>query len=247
MNSPLIPHPRVLVDAISLHLPPSPAISLHLPPQVRPLIVGEERTILFCAKKHVAHWITRELSADGIKAVEIHGDRTQGQREAALESFRTGKTSVLVATDVASRGIDVPDVAHVIQFDLPTTSAEFDSYVHRIGRTGRAGKSGRATSLFVPGDEPKIGNDAMWGPLANLLDENGQEVPSWFDEAKPKGAAPRPQRTADGAIIPEPPTESTRRTGASNNRRARRAAAAAAAGRAPNVGAPAPAAPPSEL
>ena len=202
-------------------------------------ILRKERTIVFCGKKHVAKWVSQQLGKDGTRAVEIHGDRSQGQREAALKAFKGGEVDVLVATDVASRGIDVPDVQHVIQFDLPTTDADFDAYVHRIGRTGRAGKSGRATSLFVPGDEPKIGNSDLWAPLARLLDENGQEVPQWFDEIRPRNAQPRKvvvqKREAAGLPAKEP---SQRRKGASNNRRARRAAAAAAAGRPPNAGPP---------
>lgn len=156
---------------------------------MRPLVVPGERTIIFAAKKHVAKWLCAELQKlDGTRAVEIHGDRSQGQRESALKQFREGDADVLVATDVASRGIDVPNVAHVIQFDLPHTETEFDAYVHRIGRTGRAGKSGRATSLFVPGDEPKVGNGAVWQPLAQILNENGQEFPRWFEECQPRGA-----------------------------------------------------------
>ena len=232
---------------------------------IRPLLTPGERTIVFCGKKHVAKWVAAQLSKhDGTRAVEIHGDRSQGQREAALNAFRSGRADVLVATDVASRGIDVPDVAHVIQYDLPTTAADFDAYVHRIGRTGRAGKAGRATSVFVPGDVPRVGNDALWVPLARLLDENEQEVPTWFDDVRPRSAAPRATAggvaaggggvAADGSRVAasggkargttglqqlqQKPAKSSRRRGASMNRRARRAAAAAAAGRPPNAGPP---------
>merc|ERR1719355_65685 len=82
---------------------------------------------------------------------DIHGDRNQSQREAALAAFKAGRCDVLCATDVAARGLDVTDVQHVVQFDLPQD--DFDTYVHRIGRTGRAGKTGRATAFFVPGYE----------------------------------------------------------------------------------------------
>ena len=139
---------------------------------------------------------------------------------------------MLVATDVLSRGIDVAEVGHVIQFDLPVSRDDMDNYVHRIGRTGRAGRKGRATSLFVPGDEPKVGNGPVWAELARLLDENEQEVPAWFDEVRPRGMAPR-EGAAQGNGSSKP---SGRRRGASDNRRARRAAAAAAAGRPPNAG-----------
>jgi len=207
---------------------------------LRPLLVPRERTIIFAAKKHVAKWLRTQLAADGTRAVEIHGDRSQGQREAALRQFQDGDADVLVATDVASRGLDVQDVQHVINFDLPTTEADFDAYVHRIGRTGRAGKSGRATSLFVPGDEPKVGNGMLWQPLALVLAENGQQLPPWFEECKPRTAQhPRAVNAATGRTAADGgQTVAGRRKGASANRRARRAAAAAAAGRNPNEGLP---------
>lgn len=81
---------------------------------------------------------------------ELHGDCSQGARTRALDAFTSGDVRILVATDVASRGLDLPHVGHVINFDLPIDSRDFDSYVHRIGRTARAGRSGRATSFYVP-------------------------------------------------------------------------------------------------
>lgn len=93
--------------------------------------------------------------------VEIHGDRSQSQREMALSDFRSGKAQVMVATDVAARGLDIPNVEHVINYDLPPSAEEFDSYVHRIGRTGRAGNTGLATSFLIPGFDPKNGNSCL--------------------------------------------------------------------------------------
>ena len=122
----------------------------------------------------------------------------------------------------------------MVQFDLPISRDEMDTYVHRIGRTGRAGRSGKATSLFVPGDEPKIGNGMIWTDLVALLEENQQPVPDWFEECRPSGVAPRPSARAEA----EADAVSLQRKGASENRRARRAAAAAAAGRPPNAGLP---------
>ena len=206
---------------------------------VRPLLVPRERTIIFAAKKHVAKWLRAQLAADGTRAVEIHGDRSQGQREAALRQFREGDADVLVATDVAARGLDVPDVQHVINFDLPTTQADFDAYVHRIGRTGRAGKSGRATSLFVPGNEPKVGNGMLWQPLALVLAENGQELPPWFEECRTcTSQHPRAMKAADETAADGRQDVAGRRKGSSANRRARRAAAAIAAGRNSNESLP---------
>ena len=93
------------------------------------------------------------------------------EREYALRSFKSGKTPILVATDVAARGLDIPHVAHVVNFDLPN---DIDDYVHRIGRTGRAGKTGLATAFF------NDGNASLAKPLADLMQEANQEVPAWL-------------------------------------------------------------------
>lgn len=93
------------------------------------------------------------------------------EREYALRSFKSGKTPILVATDVAARGLDIPHVAHVINFDLPN---DIDDYVHRIGRTGRAGKSGLATAFF------NENNLSLARPLSDLMLEANQEVPAWL-------------------------------------------------------------------
>jgi ATP-dependent RNA helicase RhlE len=103
-----------------------------------------ERAIVFTRTKRGANRLSEQLSRSGIGSAAIHGNKSQGARERALDAFRRGSTRVLVATDVAARGIDVDGVSHVINFDLPD---EPESYVHRIGRTGRAGAAGRAISL----------------------------------------------------------------------------------------------------
>lgn len=95
------------------------------------------------------------------------------ERERALRSFKTGVTPILVATDVASRGLDIPHVSHVINFDLPK---DIDDYVHRIGRTGRAGKSGLATAFFSDKNLP------LAKALVELMRESNQEIPSWLNE-----------------------------------------------------------------
>ena len=137
------------------------------------------RTIIFCQKKQCASWVRQQLARiQGCRSADIHGDRTQQQREQALRMFRDGHINVLVATDVAARGLDVPDVTHVIQFDLPVSKDEFSSYVHRIGRTGRAGKTGLATALFVPGMKAKDGqNGGVYEELKKFMEEAEQEVP----------------------------------------------------------------------
>jgi ATP-dependent RNA helicase RhlE len=105
------------------------------------------RTLVFTRTKHGADRVVKQMVESGMPAVAIHGNKSQGQRERALESFRTGECRVLVATDIAARGIDVDGVSHVINFDLPNVP---ESYVHRIGRTARAGKDGMAISLCAP-------------------------------------------------------------------------------------------------
>ena len=106
-------------------------------------------TVVFVERKHRADEIAELLNAENVSAAALHGGRSQGEREAALHDYKTGRCSVLVATDVAARGLDVKGVAHVVNLDLPRN---FEDYVHRIGRTGRAGMSGRSTSFYTDRD-----------------------------------------------------------------------------------------------
>lgn len=134
--------------------------------------VPEGLTLVFVETKRGADSLEDWLSRQGFPATSIHGDRTQMEREYALKSFRSGQTPILVATDVAARGLDIPHVTHVVNFDLPS---DIDDYVHRIGRTGRAGKSGLATAFF----SSKDANVAR--QLVDLMTESNQEVPSWLN------------------------------------------------------------------
>ena len=102
------------------------------------------RTLVFTRTKHGADRVVKYLEESGLPAAAIHGNKSQGQRERALADFRSGRCRVLIATDIAARGIDVDDVSHVINYDLPNVA---ESYVHRIGRTARAGATGVAISL----------------------------------------------------------------------------------------------------
>ncbi|CAN8279924.1 unnamed protein product [Cochlearia groenlandica] len=128
-------------------------------------------TLVFVETKKGADSLENWLCINGFPATTIHGDRSQQEREVALRSFKTGRTPILVATDVAARGLDIPHVAHVVNFDLPN---DIDDYVHRIGRTGRAGNSGLATAFF------NDNNTSMAKPLAELMQEANQEVPDWL-------------------------------------------------------------------
>src|SRR5437016_945142 len=105
--------------------------------------------LIFVETKRMADILSDFLVKTGFPATSIHGDRTQREREHALDSFRTGRCPILVATAVAARGLDISNVSHVINYDLPT---DVDDYVHRIGRTGRAGNVGVATSFFNRGN-----------------------------------------------------------------------------------------------
>ncbi|XAR68630.1 RNA helicase [Bertholletia excelsa] len=128
-------------------------------------------TLVFVETKRGADSLENWLCINGFPATAIHGDRTQQEREQALRSFKSGRTPILVATDVAARGLDIPHVAHVVNFDLPN---DIDDYVHRIGRTGRAGKTGLATAFF------NENNLSLARPLADLMQEANQEVPAWL-------------------------------------------------------------------
>ncbi|KAM1155260.1 hypothetical protein ACFX13_026762 [Malus domestica] len=130
-------------------------------------------TLVFVETKRSADSLENWLRMNRFPAIAIHGDKVQMEREQALRLFKCGKTPILVATDVASRGLDIPHVSHVINFDLPKS---IDDYVHRIGRTGRAGNSGLATAFFNAKNQP------LAKGLIELMQESNQEVPSWLNE-----------------------------------------------------------------
>ncbi len=106
-----------------------------------------KQVLVFVRTKHGADRLEKQLIEDGIRTAALHGDKTQGARNKALEYFKSGKVTVLVATDIAARGLDIDDLPHVVNFDLPQVP---EDYIHRIGRTGRAGSSGEALSLVCP-------------------------------------------------------------------------------------------------
>lgn len=112
-----------------------------------------ERAVVFTRTKHGADRLSKRLKRAGVSAEAIHGDKAQNQRERALDAFRTGRSRVLVATDVAARGLDVDGVTHVFNFDLPN---EPEAYVHRIGRTGRAGSAGAAVAFCDSEERPLL-------------------------------------------------------------------------------------------
>lgn len=126
--------------------------------------------IVFTRTRRRATWVTDRLRDAGIMADEIHSDISQSQRERTLEKFRDGKFPILVATDVAARGLDIPAISHVINYDLPDSP---DDYVHRIGRTGRAGRSGVAFS-FISDEQRHMVRD-IEKRIGKSLDPNAQQ------------------------------------------------------------------------
>jgi superfamily II DNA/RNA helicase len=124
--------------------------------------------LVFARTKSRTDRVAKYLASFGHEVNRIHGGRSQGQRNSALSDFRSGKARVLVATDIAARGIDVAKIAHVINYDLPQVA---EDYVHRIGRTGRAGARGNAVSLVTPEDR------MQWREIERLLKKGGSAVP----------------------------------------------------------------------
>lgn len=134
-----------------------------------------ERAVVFTRTKHGADRLSKKLVAAEIESVAIHGNKTQAQRDRALNAFRQGRSRVLVATDVAARGLDVDGVTHVFNFDLPR---EPEAYVHRIGRTGRAGATGVAVAFCSPQER---------GLLRAIEREIGERVPNADGDRAPQG------------------------------------------------------------
>jgi ATP-dependent RNA helicase DeaD len=137
---------------------------------------NEKQTIVFAATKQRTHRLASELKQEGFKAITMHGDLSQGQRDSAMYKFRKGFEDILVATDIAARGIDVPAVGHVINYDIP---ADPLIYFHRIGRTARAGGAGKAISLV---SQDRVGDfgrilKTTEKPIHKLNEEMGIEIP----------------------------------------------------------------------
>jgi superfamily II DNA/RNA helicase len=148
---------RVDVVAVAATLPDIQQRSIAVDPERRTQLLrhliqhhGWERTLVFVATKYATEHVALKLQRLGFAARALHGDLSQGARTQALTDFKAGRVRVLIATDVAARGIDVVDLAAVVNFDLPRSTAD---YVHRIGRTGRAGASGVAVSFVSPATE----------------------------------------------------------------------------------------------
>ncbi len=110
--------------------------------------------LIFTRTKHRAKRLAQQISRTGQKVTSLHGNRTQNQRTSALKGFKQGMYQIMVATDIAARGLDIDRISHVINYDMPDTA---DAYIHRIGRTGRAKRTGEAFTLVTPDDRALVG------------------------------------------------------------------------------------------
>src|SRR5437867_4620640 len=157
---------------------------------------GFKNAIVFCNRKREVAQLHRSLLRHGFNAAALHGDLDQAARTAALDSFRKGEVTLLIASDVAARGLDIPAVSHIFNFDVPHHA---DDYVHRIGRTGRAGRSGTAITVVAPADRKNV------AAIEKLI---GQTIP-WMGEAP---------RASEPTETPEPHKDEHRRRGRRGHR-----------------------------
>lgn len=160
------------------------------------------QALVFVRTKHGADRVVRQLNREGISAQAIHGDKTQNNRQRALQNFKDWKIQVLVATDIAARGIDIEEMPYVINYDMPT---EPETYVHRIGRTGRAGSAGTAIS-FCDEEEKAILRDVEM-VIDKLLDidyDNPYPLGSYVPDPNQPKKPPRPRKKGSG-VTPKGP------------------------------------------
>merc|ERR1711920_119792 len=149
-------------------------------------VMDGSRIMIFCESKRGGDTLTREMRLDGWPALCLHGDKKQEEREWVLKEFKEGKSPILVATDVASRGIDVKDIKYVINYDFP---GQIEDYIHRVGRTGRAGATGSSYTFFTA-DKFRHAPD-----LIKVLREANQPVPDELHKlADNSGSSGGPRR-----------------------------------------------------
>jgi ATP-dependent RNA helicase RhlE len=168
-----------------------------------------ESVLVFTRTKHRADKIARQIAHAGFRVTSLHSNRTQGQRQQALSGFKSGHFPIMVATDIAARGLDVENISHVINYDMPDTA---DAYIHRIGRTGRAKRTGDAFTLVTPEDNDMIRalERIMGGPIRReLLPDFDYKIPapprSGPDRThgqRPARPAPTPTRHARNRLAP---------------------------------------------
>lgn len=140
---------------------------------LREVLKEKTKVVVFTETKRSCEMLSRNLTERKFPATAIHGDKTQDQRDRAMADFRAGKFPILVATDVASRGLDIKEINYVINYDLPS---QIEDYIHRIGRTGRAGAKGTAVSFFTEK------NTRMAKDFVDVLTEAQQKIPDKLHE-----------------------------------------------------------------
>jgi ATP-dependent RNA helicase RhlE len=175
-----------------------------------------ESVLVFTRTKYRAQKVAHQINRAGFKVTSLHGDRSQGQRQSALKGFKAGTHDIMVATDIAARGLDVESISHVINYDMPDTA---DAYIHRIGRTGRAQRTGDAFTLVTPEDNDMIRTleRIMAGPIKReTLEGFNYTVPApprsapstrgrgapRDDSRRPPRPAPTPTRYAKNRLAP---------------------------------------------
>lgn len=152
-----------------------------------------ESVLVFTRTKHRAEKLARQIAHAGFHVTSLHSNRTQGQREQALRGFKSGHFQIMVATDIAARGLDVESISHVINYDMPDTA---DAYIHRIGRTGRAQRTGDAFTLITPEDNDMVRTlERIMGPLKKeTLPDFDYNVPPPPTHGSERREGTRPQR-----------------------------------------------------
>ncbi|MEW9922129.1 DEAD/DEAH box helicase [Marimonas sp. MJW-29] len=179
---------------------------------LRALIDGEgdkcKNAIIFCNRKTDVDIVAKSLKKYGYDAAPIHGDLDQSQRTRTLDGFRNGELKFLVASDVAARGLDVPSVSHVFNFDVPSHA---EDYVHRIGRTGRAGRDGTAIMICVPRDEKNLAD------VERLVEKEIPRVDNPLGDAAPEEAEEKPRKSGRSRGKPEKSADKPREAKKADN------------------------------
>jgi ATP-dependent RNA helicase RhlE len=168
-----------------------------------------DSVLIFTRTKHRADKVARQIAHAGHKVTSLHSNRTQGQRQQALSGFKSGHFPIMVATDIAARGLDIESISHVINFDMPDTA---DAYIHRIGRTGRALRTGDAFTLVTPEDTDMVRalERIMGGPIKRETIEGFDYSPpapprsghERHEGNRPPRPAPTPTRFGKNRLAP---------------------------------------------
>ncbi|HEY3797833.1 MAG TPA: DEAD/DEAH box helicase [Caulobacteraceae bacterium] len=180
-----VTRPATVVETITQHIARVPSTDqAHKRLALRALVgaANVRNGIVFCNRKSEVDIVAKSLKKHGFDASAIHGDLEQSQRMKTLDMFRKGELKLLVASDVAARGLDIPDVSHVFNYDVPHHA---DDYVHRIGRTGRAGKTGDSITLVTPADSRNLDK------VLKLIGQTPQEIALDIDWSEAKADGPR--------------------------------------------------------